>query len=363
MTALLVAADDRSGALETAAACAGVGWSAVVVPRHGTAAADCTVVDLASRHVDPLEAGRRVAEVAGRVNGRHAHKIDSTLRGPWAWELAARHRATGRAVLLVPAFPAAGRTCRGGVVRVDGRPVDSVDDPRRPVASARPAEHLRRAGIDAVELRPHDVAGWLAGRPGVAVCDADSDADLALAASGWAAGGSCDLAGTAATVAAGARALRPGPPAAAPALPGPVLVVCGSLHPVARAQVAALVEAGAVVATTGAEAATALAAGRDAVLATPHVAGPVDDAAAVQAAGALAGAARAAAPAAGTVVIVGGDTAAALLGDTAVAVGGLLAPGVAWCPSQHGLPLLVAKPGGIGGADLLVRLRSARMPT
>ena len=147
MTAFVVAADDRTGALETAGACADLGCDSVVAP-HGIDIArerGCVVVDLASRHLSPLEAGARAAVISAGA----AHKIDSTLRGNWAHELVARQRASRRAVLVVPAFPAAGRTCVDGVVLVGGVPVaegQAASDVRGPVRSSRPVDHLRDAG-------------------------------------------------------------------------------------------------------------------------------------------------------------------------------------------------------------------------
>ena len=82
---LHVAADDRTGAIETAAAIADrtgapvpvAVWPDLVPPSVGAA-----VVDLASRHVDPADAVARAGSLPCR--GRLAHKIDSTLRGNWA---------------------------------------------------------------------------------------------------------------------------------------------------------------------------------------------------------------------------------------------------------------------------------------
>src|SRR5438045_3485018 len=71
--------------------------------------------------------------------------------------------------------------------------------------------------------------------------DPSSDADLAAVAGVWRTAGGVCFAGTAGSIAAAVAAVV-GEPAegAAVALGGEVLVVCGSLHPVARAQVDAL---------------------------------------------------------------------------------------------------------------------------
>ncbi|MGZ4806817.1 MAG: four-carbon acid sugar kinase family protein, partial [Ilumatobacteraceae bacterium] len=86
--ALVVTADDSTGATEAAAACADAGWSVEVVPFGVASSTDgCVVVDLRSRHIDPDEARRRITTVA--TDARRVHKIDSTLRGNWAAELSA----------------------------------------------------------------------------------------------------------------------------------------------------------------------------------------------------------------------------------------------------------------------------------
>ena len=120
---LFVVADDRTGALETAGMCARGFGPVLVSGRPLDATVGCAgsvramVVDIASRHVTPAEAGRRVADLSGVESARVAHKIDSTLRGNWAAELVAHSRArAGRRVLVIPSFPQVGRVCTGGVV-------------------------------------------------------------------------------------------------------------------------------------------------------------------------------------------------------------------------------------------------------
>ncbi len=342
MNRFVVVADDRTGAMETAGACADLGCVATVAPfgieHDGTA--QCIVIDLASRHLDAPGAAAR----AGAMPPDAAHKIDSTLRGNWAHELVGRHHASGRRMLVVPAFPAAGRTCEGGVVLVDGRPVsegDAANDARGGVRSSRPAEHLLEAGARSVDVVSRDtLAAWLEHTTGaIAVCDAVSDDDLRAMASLWAGHRDVILAGTAATIASGAAAaLEPsGTRPAAPECAGPALVVCGSLHPMARAQVARAESAGAAV----------LVADR----------GENGDAASVAAALGTTARRTIATSDFGTVVLVGGDTAAAVLGDSVLRVGGTMAPGVAWSrPWGDSGPLTLTKPGGFGSPSTLVDL-------
>jgi uncharacterized protein YgbK (DUF1537 family) len=357
---LIVVADDRTGALETAGACADAGFEALVVPyeRYSAPGAECVVVDLESRHLPSEVAAARARTAPSSA----VHKIDSSLRGNWAHELVARREALGVPVLVVPAFPAAGRTCRHGIVRVDGRPVAegaAGDDARAPVRSSRPADHLRAAGAHGVvEVTPASVADWLArGDASFAVCDASVDGDLFCVATAWIGCREVVLAGTAATIAAAASALAPGRDRPArPALSAPALVVCGSLHPVAEAQVDALVAAGALLfswSEGAAPAVAALRAGQHAVLTT----GSFEQDATSVVSSSLGAVAREviASGAARTVVVMGGDTTAAVLGDQATRVGGTLAPGMAWCAKTDGSHI-VTKPGGFGDASTVVDL-------
>ena len=244
---------------------------------------------------------RRASSAPAR---RHGHKIDSTLRGNWAHELVSVQQGSGEPVLVVPAFPRLGRTCRGGVVHVDGEPIEA-HDARCAASSPRPADHLVAAGAtDVVELADAAaVARWSAtGDGSFAVCDASTDDDLAAIAAAWRDAGGLRFAGTAGSVAA-AVAATSGPRLAvsAVALDDDALVVCGSLHPLARTQVAAVRDVAGVTVLSSP------------VPDRPSVTGPDAD----RAAAALAAAAHEllATGRFGVVVIVGGDTAAAVLGD------------------------------------------------
>jgi uncharacterized protein YgbK (DUF1537 family) len=353
-----VIADDLTGALDTAAPFAAHGWRTAVVPWSGaapramaaavaraTVVSDVVVVDTASRHVAAREAARRVRAVvqlarrqaAGRRTPPHLYKkIDSTLRGNVAAELAAFRAAAGVDCLpLAPAFPAQGRTTRGGAVWVDGKPLH---------ASATACDALAPAGSG-------DLSG-LAPAGALEVLDAATDADLRriatrLARDGRlaAVAGSGGLAGAIAVRFGSAR--RPPAPYVAS---GAVLVVSGSAHPAARAQGYALVAGGALGLivpidsrtpprdrrATETLAAEALRGGRTVVLACPAIAAgvrvPPRRAAAVAAR--LAATARAVLEAApvGGLLAVGGDTTSALvaaMGWAPLAVHGALAPGVA----------------------------------
>ena len=379
---LLVGADDRSGAAETAGACADAGLKSIVTvesfaPRADVdvvAEAEVEVVDLHTRHLSPPEAAEHVVALVDRLPDRYAHKIDSTLRGNWADEVVARQRVTGERVLVVAAAPAVGRVCRGGVVHEHGRPVTSGAaslDLRRPPASARPRELLAQAGAGPVDdLRSLAALDeWLMGTGPAAVVDAVTDEDLEAIARRWIEGGERGfMAGTGAAIGAVARAMiAPRPSTARPRLAWPALVVCGSRHPTAAAQLDALVAQGAkriapdmidTVADTIPESHTVVLAPRPSAT---HLAATPDEVA--HALGAAARRLIERSPMVATVMIVGGDTAAAVIGDRTLVVGGTLAPGVAWGHlARAAAPLVVVKPGGFGHPGTLVDLLRGRLP-
>jgi uncharacterized protein YgbK (DUF1537 family) len=366
----LIAADDRTGALETAGALAHDGAGVVPMltslgdlPGVGSRA---VVVDLATRHVVPDTAATRAVGVDSIGAARYGHKIDSTLRGNWASELVARHAATGRPVLVVPSYPALGRTCVGGVVLVDDVPVHegaAGHDVRAPVSNSRPAELLRAAGaLDVVGCHDlTDLVDWLEVPGGIAVADAATDNDLAAIANRWVGVEGVLLAGTSAAIgAAGARLFDSEERNERPTVHGPVLVVCGSAHPRAAEQVGRAEERGARVLRDGYELALdAIADGQPIVLASPRLAEPLsaDEVAAAMAAMARAVSAITATHHLGAVVVIGGDTADAVLGPERIDVGGLVVDGTPWSlwPGRD-WPLIVTRAGGFGGPDALVEL-------
>jgi D-threonate/D-erythronate kinase len=363
---LLVVADDRTGALETAGALADrlgrevpalAGETAIGWVLDGTAADSATqavVIDLGTRHLTPDAAARRatLVDARRRPSRLDAHKIDSTLRGNWAHELAARHRVSDAPVLVVAALPALGRVCVGGEVRQDGRPVHegpSADDVSAFTNSSRVDHHLMGAGCEAVHgiSAVTDLRRWLRSPSGVAVCDAETDRDLDAITGAWTqAARPVLLAGTSAVIAAAGHALARSSAAAvklAPPIEAPALVVCGSVHPSARAQLARLAASCVVIVTTPLPS---------------NGLSTVDARAAARTAESLGTAAHRLIARMGcaTVITIGGDTTAALLGDAPVVVGGSLAPGTPWGRQRPAGPLIVSRSGGFGGPDALVDL-------
>jgi uncharacterized protein YgbK (DUF1537 family) len=202
---LLIIADDLSGAADCAIAFAGAGRRTVVTldasgAKHADANVDANVdaasviaADTDTRRLAPQDAARRTAHAFNTLNapGRRLYKkIDSTLRGNWAAEVAALQPLAGLAI-VAPAFPATGRTLHRARVLVHGEPLESTDTWRLDHAD-RPANvrtmleeaALRCASIDVETLR--DEADVLRNRINAAVnegtqaliVDAHSDSDL-----------------------------------------------------------------------------------------------------------------------------------------------------------------------------------------
>ena len=206
---VLIIADDFTGACDTAAQFASPGRPVRVAiedpdaPVSGDEAralrsdrrdASVHVIDTETRHLSPAQAVSTVRRMSSAAATKPFgppvlvyKKIDSTLRGNIAAEIGALARVFPERVLVVaPAFPATGRTTRGGICLVDGVPVDETEfarDTRSPVGSARIADTLRftRARhCDSTEL-----AGLLPGVEAEAalVVDAETDRDLDRVAS------------------------------------------------------------------------------------------------------------------------------------------------------------------------------------
>ena len=136
---ILIVADDLSGAADCAIAFAGAGRRTIVtletsgVMKAGDVAGadhvDVIAADTDTRRLSPQDAARRTADTFDTLNApgrRLFKKIDSTLRGNWAAEVAALQPLAGLAI-VAPAFPATGRTLQDARVLVHGEPLESTD--------------------------------------------------------------------------------------------------------------------------------------------------------------------------------------------------------------------------------------------
>ena len=161
MSSILIIADDLSGAADCAIGFASAGHRTVVtldVPAHGfdARAADVIAADTDTRRLTPAQAAQRSAAAwqTLREPGRRLYKkIDSTLRGNWAAEVAALQPLAGLAI-VAPAFPATGRTLRGGRVLVHGEPLEATDTWKldNPDRAADLHAMLAEAGLSTAQL-------------------------------------------------------------------------------------------------------------------------------------------------------------------------------------------------------------------
>lgn len=343
---LLISGDDRTGVLEAGGACAALGFRVRfgTAPREGD---DCLLLDIDSRHRVADEAGERTIRAHRSAARFRCHKMDSGLRGNWPHEVAAL-LAMGRRIGVLASFPDAGRRCVDGTVLIHGVPVAETAfarDPRNRVTSSRPEDYLRAAGC-----------GPALGRGDLVVFDAGDNAELARAAAQCREEDRVPV-GSTGGIAAYAAGLRPLEAAAPPTLPRPSLVLCGSLHPVSRSQIAAL--PGPTFGANDHEAIVdAFNSGANVVVATPPATGVVEAAAAEAMAARLAASAWTwlAAGEGRSLVILGGDTAAAVLGDRTLRVLGNVDTGVPLCVTEKEGTTVVTKGGGIGSPDTLSKL-------
>ncbi len=265
----VIFADDLTGANDTGVQFARAGLRTRVGFRWDhtrlLGGVEIIVVDTDSRALAPADAYRTVfaaaqAFVEMRVPVLYK-KIDSTLRGPIGAELDAVLDAYDLSLAIVcPAYPANRRTLLRGEVRVGDVPVAQTSlatDPVTPVRESDLPALLRQqtrrpvhpVALDQVtagaDVLARHFAALRAGGGGIAVCDAVTDAHLAVIADaallldeGAVLAGAAGLARPLAEH-LGRRDVDAG---------GRVLVVCGSAHPIMREQIAVLVrECGAFV--------------------------------------------------------------------------------------------------------------------
>ncbi|HEU0158981.1 MAG TPA: four-carbon acid sugar kinase family protein [Hyphomicrobiaceae bacterium] len=258
MPEVFILADDLSGAADCAGGCAAAGLDTVVLLAPDLAArARVIAIDLDTRESWAGEAGLTMARTLERAWDPNIkviyHKIDSTLRGAWAHELAAARQSLAAMIgsaplaLIAPAFPARGRTTRAGRVLVEA-------SSSKPVAVARDAgviaAPLRQLGLDVRSLARGEVnattpalaqrfAALARAKVDAVVCDAETEQDLAaIAAAGLASSLPLLWVGSAGLMRPLAAALADSDtrPVALPAVRGPLLFVVGSAAAAARAQ-------------------------------------------------------------------------------------------------------------------------------
>ena len=370
MPQLAIVADDLTGAADTGACFAAVGLATLIRLKGTTAPnADVVIVSTESRDLDETAAADAVRSavtgiVGGQVDGGPRwiyKKIDSALRGHPREELLAAMDAIGAPrALVVPAFPAEGRTTVGGRQYIDGVPLESSRIGGAGVVSdlvtlfgtghGPPVRLLDLATLrgqpDALRRLLHDDS------EGIVVADAETDDDL-MTLAGAVDGGRlrlfCGSAGFARQLARSLPLTRSAHPHAEVARrSGPILIVAGSQHEATARQIQVLRESGvpivrpeqsliddpaAAIDGTVAQIARHLAGGRSVVLTTQGLAACPRGGHFVAARLAQIVAAPEVSRQVRGLVLTGGDVAAAVctaLGATGLRLGGEISSGIPW---------------------------------
>jgi uncharacterized protein YgbK (DUF1537 family) len=390
---VLIVADDLTGAMDTAGPFAQLGLRTMMVAQPlacdpaAVAAAQVVSLDTASRHLKAADATKRVSECLGRL-GRQSFdivfkKIDSTLRGHVVPETLAVLRACGRdAALIAPAFPAQGRTVRGGMVHVHGTPLPQTDF-AHDALSPPPSESLiegfaRTVGAGKVGSWSPGAKQHEVGRS-IVIADSETDADLSAALeTAKPQLGRMLLVGSAGLGTALARSLATGKVTSKPRLmiEGPIVFVVGSRAVQSREQVErleSLVGTEVLEAPNGMLAAQMETGGalQIVIVSVPGAGGSDGDPVAVATALARAALDTVRRTRSEALIATGGDTAIAVLeasGCAVLEVLGDLMPGLPYARlNVDGRSLwLVTKAGGFGGRDTLyeiaLRLRGGSKP-
>ncbi len=267
-TAVLVIADDLTGANATAAGFARAGLRAVTVgagqdPAGFAARFDVVVVSTDGRHHPPRDAAGRIDALvrAGWPASLVCNRIDSTLRGNVGASTAAVLRAvrelSGRraVALCAPAHPAAGRQTVEGHQLLDGIRLEETElavDPRAPVTTSDVGARLTaqaelRVGhlpLSAVTGDPAELArlvrAVLADEVDVVVADALTAGHLGRAAAAAVAAAGTEITLVGVDSGPGSVALAGALGLTGRATGAPLLAVSGSVTQLTRTQLARL---------------------------------------------------------------------------------------------------------------------------
>ncbi len=251
ITECLLIADDLTGACDAAVHFAARGYTSRVFLGLEDAPVEVQAWSTETRDAEPPEIRARIAELARCVPARESRtifkKIDSTLRGSGAVELAAAVEAFHcDAAVITPSLPAQGRVVERGWLRV-------LHDP-----AFAPVSVSDWLGVSCAPVAPAKVASAIHAGARWIPADASSDRDLdCIAAQVRSLGRRILWAGSAGLAAALARTLPKREAARslmvaalsdagsrdAGTRSGPVLFAIGSDHPATLAQQAALREA------------------------------------------------------------------------------------------------------------------------
>ncbi|HEX3445346.1 MAG TPA: four-carbon acid sugar kinase family protein [Chthoniobacterales bacterium] len=216
MTDCLILADDLSGAADSAVSALHAGLDAeVFLAPDGAHESDTAVVaiDLNTREMDGEQACALTLKSLEKIRPRADlflyRKIDSTLRGNVAVELAATRAAAGkRFIVFAPAFPANQRTTMGGKILIDRAPLEQTQFWDAKISKPDFATQMADAGLimESLPLETvrrgkqeiHRTISDLVGEGCTTIlCDAERDEDLLqIAQAGFEFGPQCLFAGS-----------------------------------------------------------------------------------------------------------------------------------------------------------------------
>ncbi len=186
---VVILADDFTGANDAGVSLAQAGMRVEVALEVAYQSdAQALIYNSDSRALTADAAKEKVAALTDSVLRQYSpawlvKKIDSTLRGNPGTEVMAMQQVTGAAaVIIAPAFPAAGRITREGKCLVNGvllTDTEFASDPKTPIASADVGAlfSVRSQNITPAQL-PVALASGSAQTPALLVVDAQTDADL-----------------------------------------------------------------------------------------------------------------------------------------------------------------------------------------
>ena len=196
-----ILADDLTGALDTGVQFRQKGFATFVPLKfsHSFQHSPVLVLNSDSRNLSGEMAYERIRRICKWVRGRVLYKkVDSTLRGNVGWEIQATLDGLGyRKAMLVPSYPAQGRTVEKGILRVNGIPLHRtsfIKELKNPVTSSSIPDLLKKeigkdiSHIDRKELTqiPTSLARRiLQAEERIVLIDANTSNDLRWIARAW----------------------------------------------------------------------------------------------------------------------------------------------------------------------------------
>ncbi len=182
---LRIISDDFTSATDGLSGFAEQGWAtAVAFSSDQFQSTSIVSTDTDSRTLPAQAAAHAAATWAAAWQGADilVKQFDSTLRGPVAQEVQAAWAASGKPKLLViPAFPAAGRITVNANVLVNGIPVAQTafaQDPLNPVEESNILKLFAQAGIALSHAKNANEAIWALESSQAVAMDASSEEDL-----------------------------------------------------------------------------------------------------------------------------------------------------------------------------------------